>query len=84
MTDEDPPAGYEDDYEVGNIEFVVKCNNKDKIFEMNWAVIYYVDHEGQCIESEGAYQEIDYIDGWEKLASLLMKKQNVNVVQYLY
>ena len=51
---------------------------------MNWAVIYYVDHEGQCIESEGAYQEIDYIDGWEKLASLLMKKQNVNVVQYLY
>ncbi len=81
MADEDPPEGYEDDYEVGNIEFIVKCNNEDEISEMNWAVIYYVDLEGEGIESEGAYQEIDFIDGWEELASLLLDKANLDISQ---
>ena len=41
---------------------------------MFWHVIYYVDLEGEGIESEGAYQEGDFLEGWDELASLLLEK----------
>ena len=74
MAEEDPPKEYEDDYEVATIAFVVKCNDKDEILQMFWHVIYYVDLEGEGIESEGSYQKGDFLEGWDELASLLLEK----------